>query len=83
MKYGKKLSWSGPKQSKTNKYNYTLFTLKYNKNQLLRIDMRIDNLSFKKQGFVGNVHYHVPPNMEKHYNLFDIPFGKNLPKFPW
>lgn len=82
-KYGKNLTWTGPKRSKDNKYNHTLFTLKYKKTQLLRIDLRIDNLTFKGQGYVGNVHYHVPPKMDKHNTLFNVKFENNYPKLPW
>ncbi|OEC01259.1 hypothetical protein GY31_13200 [Lysinibacillus sphaericus] len=83
LKYGKNLTFTGPKRSKDNKYNYTLFKLSYKKKQLLRVDLRIDDLRFKGQGYVGNVHYHIPPDLDKHYPLFNVKFGNNYPKLPW
>lgn len=37
----------------------------------------------KWNGYSGWVHYHIPPNLKTHYDLFTIQFGKNQPKFPW
>lgn len=69
------------KRSTANNYNHTLFTLFYKKKQLLRIDMQVKYT--KWNGYSGWVHYHIPPNLKTHYDLFTIQFGKNQPKFPW
>nr|WP_275900392.1 RHS repeat-associated core domain-containing protein [Anoxybacillus rupiensis] len=79
-KYGKKLKVSGPKRSKENKDNHTLFTISYGKKQLLRIDMKV--LKRSKE-YIGYIHFHVFPDMSKHYDITHVNFGKNLPKFPW
>ncbi len=81
IKYGKSLRFTGPHRSKSNKDNHTLFTLYSNKKQLLRIDMKIKYT--KWDGYTAWVHYHIQPNMSKHFDLFEIKLGKNLRRFPW
>ncbi|MGF9907243.1 hypothetical protein [Brevibacillus porteri] len=76
-----KLSWKGPKRS-SNKDNHTLFSLSYDRVQILRVDMKVVKPNGGTERF-GDIHMHVQPDMGDHIPIAMVPFGNDLPKFPW
>ncbi|MFF2532750.1 hypothetical protein ACFVS2_28215 [Brevibacillus sp. NPDC058079] len=77
-----KLSWKGPKRSGRNDDNHTLFSLSYDRVQILRVDMKVVKPNGGTERF-GDIHMHVQPDMGDHIPIAMVPFGNDLPKFPW